>query len=613
MPEPTAEEIRLGESNLRDKHWKRWGPYLSERQWGTVREDYSANGEAWDYLPHHHAHLRAYRWGEDGLGGVSDRRQYICFALALWNGRDPILKERLFGVTGKQGNHAEDVKECYYYLDSTPTHSYMKYLYKYPQAEFPYKALVEANRSRTKQDPEFELWHTGVFDQDRYFDVYVEYAKETAETLLIRIKAINRGPDPAPLHLLPSVWFRNTWSWKPHARRPVLWQGPDLEDARTVELEHDYYGRRRLVCEGSPELLFTENETNRLELYQAPNRSPFAKDAFHQYVVHNDAHAVNPRRQGTKAAALYSAEVAPGESFEIRLRLTDHAPADRFEGHFEDIFRQRIQEADEFYCRRLGACSLSRDAAQVQRQAFAGLLWTKQFYHYDVAAGDGDPEPPPPPHRKSRNADWRHLFAEDILSMPDKWEYPGSRPGTRPSTASPGAGRPQFAKDQLLLFLREWYMHPNGQIPAYEWKFNDVNPPVHAWAARARLQDRKSDCAARPIGIPRRIFPQAAAQLHVVGEPRQGPRRAQRLPGRIPGPRQRRRLRPLQHSARPEAGAVGLDELDGDVLPEYARDRTGARQRESLLLRHRQQVLRALRVHLPRDARFRPVRRGAVG
>ncbi|MBI1356270.1 MAG: glucosidase [Acidobacteria bacterium] len=482
----TAEEIRLEESRLRDKHWKRWGPYLSERQWGTVREDYSTNGEAWDYLPHHHAHLRAYRWGEDGIGGLCDRRQYICFGLALWNGRDPILKERLFGVTGKQGNHGEDVKECYYYIDSTPTHSYMKYLYKYPQTEFPYKALVDANHGRTKDEPEFELWHTGAFDQERYFDVFVEYAKETPEGILIRIQAVNRGPDPAPLHLLPSVWFRNTWSWKPHARRPVMWRGPDLLDGRTIELEHDYYGRRRLLCQGSPEMLFTENETNRLALYQAPNRSPFAKDAFHDYLIHGEAHAVNPRQQGTKAAALYSAEVGPGETFEVRLRLTDHAPEDRFDGHFDEIFQRRVDEADAFYARTLGSCSLSQDAAQVQRQAFAGLLWTKQFYHYDVTAWlDGDPgHPPPPPNRKPRNLDWRHLYTDDVLSVPDKWEYPWFAAWDTAFHCVPFALiDPDFAKEQLLLFLREWYMHPNGQIPAYEWKFNDVNPPVHAWAA----------------------------------------------------------------------------------------------------------------------------------
>ncbi len=486
MPELTAEEIRLDENRDRKKHWKRWGPYLSERQWGTIREDYSADGEAWDYFPHHHSHLRAYRWGEDGLGGISDRHQFICFGLALWNGRDPVLKERLFGLTGKQGNHAEDVKECYFYLDSTPTHSYMKYLYKYPQSEFPYKQLVDENARRTKNDPEFELWHTGVFDADRYFDVFVEYAKQTPETTLIRIRAINRGPESATLHLLPSVWFRNTWSWKARSQRPNLWRGPDLSDARTVEIEHPHYGRRRLAFEGSPKLLFTENETNRVKLYQAPNRSPFAKDGFHDYLIHGDEHAVNPRERGTKAAGLYSAEVGASEVMELRLRLTDHAPSDSFDEHFDRIFNQRIAEADEFYNTRLGECDCSEDARNVQRQAFAGMMWTKQYYGYDVSTWlDGDPgQPAPPKDRKPRNKDWRHLFNADVHSMPDKWEYPWYAAWDSAFHCIPLALiDSEFAKEQLVLFLREWYMHPNGQIPAYEWKFNDVNPPVHAWAA----------------------------------------------------------------------------------------------------------------------------------
>ncbi len=482
----TAEGRRLEESRSREAHWKRWGPYLAERQWGTVREDYSEDGDAWTHFPHEHAHLRAYRWGEDGLAGISDRRQFFCFAVALWNGRDPILKERLFGLTGHQGNHAEDVKEVYHYLDSTPTHSYMKCLYKYPQAEFPYRRLVEENQRRGKLDPEFELWHAGAFDEDRYFDVYVEYAKEAAERIAIRITAVNRGPEPAPLHVLPMLWFRNTWSWTHTAHKPHLWLGPDLNDARTIEAEHYYYGRRRLLCGGRPELLFTENETNRLELYRAPNRSPFVKSGFHDYIIRGDARAVNPRHQGTKAGALYFQTIPAGGSQTIELGLSDHAPSDCFP-KCAALFDLRKREADEFYDRRASAAALSEDARNVQRQAYAGLLWSKQFYHYDVATWlEGDPaQPTPPAARKTlRNDDWRHLFNEDILSMPDKWEYPWYAAWDSAFHCLPLATvDPDFAKEQLVLFLREWYMHPNGQIPAYEWKFSDVNPPVHAWAA----------------------------------------------------------------------------------------------------------------------------------
>ncbi len=479
----TAEHSRLAESRARQTHWKRWGPYLSERQWGTVREDYSADGEAWNYFPFEHSHLRAYRWGEDGIAGISDRRQFICFSVALWNGRDPILKERLFGLGGKEGNHGEDVKECYFYLDSTPTHSYMRYLYKYPQAEFPYERLRREARRRNKNHPELELWQTGVFDGGRYFDVFVECAKQTHETLLVRIRAVNRGPEPAELHLLPTVWFRNTWAWNADAARPRLRRvESDLAGAEAVELEHEYYGRRRLYYEAAPQLLFTENETNRRKLYSAPNRALYVKDAFHDYVIRGDRAAVNPERRGTKAAALYRRTLEPGEALEVRLRLTDEEPI----GDLEQIFRDRKREADEFYEHLLGRCSHSSDGAGVQRQAFAGLMWSKQFYHYDVARWiDGDPgQPKPPPNRaKDRNVDWRHLYNDDIISMPDKWEYPWYAAWDLAFHCLPLAlADPDFAKDQLVLLLREWYMHPNGQIPAYEWKFSDVNPPVHAWA-----------------------------------------------------------------------------------------------------------------------------------
>ena len=483
----TAEQQRLEESRSRTVHWKRWGPYLSERQWGTVREDYSRSGDAWTYFPHEHAHRRAYRWGEDGLGGICDRRQYICFALALWNHRDPILKERLFGLTGRQGNHAEDVKELYYYLDSTPTHSYMRYLYKYPQREFPYRKLVEESARRGKQDPEYELWHTDAFDDDRYFDIAIDYAKRGPENTAIRITAHNRGSEAAPLFLLPTVWFRNTWSWRTGAHRPELWAGPDLDDAKTVEIEHPYYDRRRLLCQGDPELLFTENETNRLALYGAPNRTPFVKDAFHRYVLQDDRDAVNPRERGTKASALYRLEIPAGGSVTVKLRLTDHAPPDSFDGDFDSLFEKRRREADEFYALRLPEQGLSEDARNVQRQAFAGMLWSKQFYHYDVNLWlDGDPKEPRPPKERlgGRNSEWRHLYNDDVISMPDKWEYPWYAAWDLAFHMIPLATiDPDFAKEQLILFLREWYMHPNGQIPAYEWKLSDVNPPVHAWAA----------------------------------------------------------------------------------------------------------------------------------
>jgi hypothetical protein len=492
MPKPkpaqlTAEEVRLEESRQRQVHWKRWGPYLAERQWGTVREDYSPYGNAWDYFPHDHARSRAYRWGEDGLGGICDRHGEVCFALALWNGRDPILKERLFGLTGSEGNHGEDVKEYYFYLDSTPTHSYTKFLYKYPQAEFPYARLVEENRRRGKRDLEFELMDTGVFDADRYFDVCVEYAKASSEDILIRITAHNRGPEAAELRLLPTLWFRNTWSWNGTAERPRVSKGKSVKGAAVLEADHKQYGRRRLVCEGGPELLFTENETNRERLYGAPNASPYVKDGINDYVVHGKTDAVNPAQTGTKASAHYRLTIPAGGSVTLRLRFTDQAPNDKMLGpEFDQVFAERLAEADEFYAKRIGRCT-SPDAIQVQRQAFAGMLWSKQFFHYDVRRWlEGDPTQPAPPEgrRHGRNRDWAHLYNADVISMPDKWEYPWYAAWDLAFHCIPLAQvDPDFAKEQLVLLLREWYMHPNGQLPAYEWAFGDVNPPVHAWAA----------------------------------------------------------------------------------------------------------------------------------
>ena len=485
-PHLTIEEERLEESKKRTVHWKRWGPYLSERQWGTVREDYSPNGEAWEDFPHDQARSRAYRWGEDGIGGICDRHQQICFALALWNGKDPILKERLFGLTGNEGNHGEDVKEYYFYLDSTPTHSYMKFLYKYPQHPFPYAQLIEENRKRGKHDWEYELMDTGVFDDNRYFDVFLEYAKATHEDILIRITAHNRGPDFAELHVLPTIWFRNTWSWTPHAPRPTLNRDEDLGDAQAIHLDHEQYGSRWLLCEGTPDMLFTENDTNTQRLYGVPNAGPYVKDGINDYIVTGAQGAVNPAQVGTKAAVHYHPLIAPGQSITYRLRLTNLPPTEGQLGEeFETIFPARQQEADDFFAKRLGTCH-SADAQNVQRQAFAGMLWSKQFYHFDVRTWlAGDPTGPPPPagRKNGRNTDWKHLYNEDIISMPDKWEYPWFAAWDLAFHCVPLAlVDPDFAKDQLRLLVREWYMHPNGQIPAYEWAFGDVNPPVHAWA-----------------------------------------------------------------------------------------------------------------------------------
>ena len=484
----TEEAKRLAEAEARTAHWRRWGPYLSERQWGTVREDYSPHGTAWDYFPHDHARSRAYRWGEDGLLGICDNHQRLCFALALWNERDPILKERLFGLTGSQGNHGEDVKESYFYLDSTPTHSYMKALYKYPQAEFPYARLVEENARRSRRDLEFELLDTGAFEGDRYFDIFAEYAKADVDDILIRLTVTNRGPDPAALHLLPTLWCRNTWAWDRGALRPRLSAGRGTDGTALVRVEHPGLGGAyHLFLEGSPDLLFTENDTNFQRLYGTFNAQPFVKDAFHEYVVHGRKEAVNPAQEGTKAAAHYRLQVPPGESVVLRLRLRDGDGAAKPLGQaFDRAFTRRQRDADEFYATVIPA-SLGDDARNVMRQALAGMLWSKQWYHYDLRRWlQGDPtQPPPAPERKhGRNREWTHLYNEDVISMPDKWEYPWYAAWDLAFHAVALAlVDPDFAKQQLLLMTREWYLHPNGQIPAYEWAFGDVNPPVHAWAA----------------------------------------------------------------------------------------------------------------------------------
>ncbi len=489
----TAEQIRLDEAREKQIPWKKWGPYLSERQWGTVREDYSEGGDAWNYFSHDQARSRAYRWGEDGLAGISDDKQRLCFAVALWNGKDPILKERLFGLTNSESNHGEDVKEYYFYLDSTPTHSYMKYLYKYPQAAFPYADLLDTSRQRSRQEFEYELVDTGVFNEDRYFDVFVEYAKETPEDILIQVTVHNRGPEPTELHVLPTLWFRNQWSWFAVQERPSLAQSDSAAGQSVVTVIHPKLGQRYLYCEGDVPLLFTENETNTQCIFGVPNRTPYVKDSINDYVVGGQTAAVNPEKTGTKVAAHYRLMVDPGQCEVLRLRLSDIAPTalaesngkDPLGRHFDEVLKIRREEADEFYA-SITPPSLSADQANVMRQALAGMLWSKQFYHYDVdkwlEERGSDPFKPTRKHAP-RNDHWHHMYNGDVISMPDKWEYPWYAAWDLAfHVLALTLVDPDFGKQQLKLMLRERYMHPNGQIPAYEWNFGDVNPPVHAWS-----------------------------------------------------------------------------------------------------------------------------------
>ena len=485
-----TEKERLEEARQNEKHWKKWGPYLSERQWGTVREDYSENGDAWNFFTHDHARSRAYRWGEDGLAGISDDQQHLCFALALWNGKDPILKERLFGLTNSEGNHGEDVKEYYFYLDSTPTHSYMKYLYKYPQAAFPYADLVETNRRRSRNEMEYELLDTGVFKDDRYFDVFVEYAKDGPDDILVQITAVNRGPEQAELHLLPTLWFRNDWAfWIAPANRaaekPSLKQIKAAAGARAIEAQHATLGTYYLYCDGEVPLLFCENSTNNDRLFPGqPNAFPYAKDGINDAVVQGRQTAVNPAHEGTKASAHYRQMVGPGQSMTVRLRLTNQPLAAPFGPWIDETFAARLKEADEFY-RSVTPPSVSPDAANVMRQALAGMLWSKQFFFFD---GDSWLEehhsnPLHSGYRSSRNSEWFHMINKDIISMPDKWEYPWYAAWDLAFHTLPlSIVDPDFAKQQMHLMLHGLYLHPNGQIPAYEWNFSDVNPPVHAFA-----------------------------------------------------------------------------------------------------------------------------------
>ncbi len=511
----TREGVRLVMNQQKKGNWNRWGPYVAERAWGTVREDYSADGDAWGFFPHDHARSRAYRWNEDGLAGICDRHQYMCFALALWNGKDPILKERLFGLTGPEGNHGEDVKEYYFYLDNIPSHSYMKYLYKYPQSEYPYDDLIQENARRTRLEMEYELVDTGIFNESRYYDVEIEYGKVSAEDLLIQISISNRGPDAAAIDVLPTLWFRNTWSWGRDNRRPTIklsGEGANDSTHRRLLATHWQLGDYLLYCHGCDELLFTENETNTERIFKQKSASPYVKDAFHAYVIEGKQDAVNPQSIGTKAAARYHRTVAAGETIQIRLRLAavidQHILEDPF-ADFEASLKQRKEEADEFYNAVLTP-SMGDEARMIARQAFAGMLWSKQYYHYVVTDWlHGDPSEPTPPAERleGRNHDWLHLFTRDVLSMPDKWEFPWFASWDMGFHCITLAHiDPQFAKDQLILLMREWYMHPNGQVPAYEWDFGSVNPPVMMFAARAVFDTELKNTGVADYDFIERVF-----------------------------------------------------------------------------------------------------------
>ena len=562
-----TEQKRLNEAREAHIPWKKWGPYLSERQWGTVREDYSHDGNAWDYFTHDQARSRAYRWGEDGLAGLSDDKQRLCFALALWNEQDPILKERLFGLTNSEGNHGEDVKEYYFYIDSTPTHSYMKYLYKYPQRAYPYADLIETNRQRSREEFEYELLDTGIFNDDRYFDVFVEYAKEGPEDILIRITVHNRGPEAARLRVLPTLWFRNTWSWGEDDPKPSLREvGPGV-----IHVSHQELGEYRLHCDGRPELLFTENESNATRLWGQPNATPYVKDAFHAYIVSGHRDAVNPAKTGTKAAAHYVLDVPGGGSGTIRLRLVRDTVTDPF-GGFDAGIAQRLADADEFY-ERITPESLGEDQRRVHRQALAGMLWSKQYYYFDLEhwLREHGSHPLLESSRGGvRNTEWIHMLNSDVISMPDKWEYPWYAAWDLAfHTIALSMVDFDFAKEQLLLMLRNLYFHPSGQIPAYEWNFSDVNPPVHAWATLYLYK------VERTLGRSDLRFLERSFQGLMLNfnwwVNRKDPAGRNVFAGGFLGSRQHRPLR--SQRAAPDrgiAGTGGRHGLDGVLLPEHA-------------------------------------------
>ena len=569
-PVDVTEQKRLNDAREAHIPWKKWGPYLSERQWGTVREDYSDNGNAWDYFTHDQARSRAYRWGEDGLAGLCDDQQQLCFALALWNERDPILKERLFGLTNSEANHGEDVKEYYFYIDSTPTHSYMKYLYKYPQQEYPYRDLIDTNRARTRHEFEYELLDTGIFDQDRYFDVFVEYAKDGPEDILVRITVHNRGAEAARLRVLPTLWFRNTWSWDAGQAKPSLREAAP----GVIQAAHQQLGDYWLHCDGANELLFTENESNAGRLWGQPNPSPYVKDAFHEFVVSGRGEAVNPAKTGTKAAAHYVLDVPAGGSQVVRLRLSAARANNAFRG-FDEI----VEEPH----RRCGRVLRSDYAGLAERRRTARAPPGAGGHALDqavlllrsgsLAAASTSAHPLlESPRPGMRNTEWFHMLNADVISMPDKWEYPWYAAWDLAfHTVALALVDFDFAKEQLLLMLRSLYAHPNGQIPAYEWNFGDVNPPVHAWATLYLLQDGAHARPRRPP-FPGAVVPGVDAQFQLVGQP-EGSRGAQRVRRRVSGSRQHRRLRPQRAAAnRRIAGAGGRHGLDGVLLPVHARD-----------------------------------------
>ena len=597
-----TEQKRLNDAREAQIPWKKWGPYLSERQWGTVREDYSDDGNAWDYFTHDQARSRAYRWGEDGLGGLSDDKQRLCFALALWNERDPILKERLFGLTNSEANHGEDVKEYYFYLDSTPTHSYMKYLYKYPQREYPYRDLIETNRRRSREEFEYELLDTGAFDADRYFDVVVEYAKDGPEDILVRITVHNRGAEAARLRVLPTLWFRNTWSWGEDQPKPSLRE----VGAGAIQATHPELGEYWLHCEGAAELLFTENESNASRLWGQPNASPYVKDAFHAYIISGRGEAVNPGKVGTKAAAHYVLDVPGGGSKTVRLRLAAARVDDAF-GGFEKIFKSRIADADEFYD-RISASSLNEDERRVHRQALAGMLWSKQYYYFDVDRWLQEHQSHPlmdSAGRRVRNTEWFHMLNADVISMPDKWEYPWYAAWDLAfHTISLSLVDFDFAKEQLLLMLRGLYAHPNGQIPAYEWNFSDVNPPVHAWAT-LYLYKMERTLGRADLRFLERSF-QGLMLNFSWWVNRKDPAGRNVFAGGFLGSRQHRRIRPERAAPHGRlSGAGGRDGLDGVLLPEHAGDSPHSRRIRPDVRRGRLQVRRAFPVDLLRDGPHR--------
>ena len=506
----SAEKKRLSENDRHAIFWKKWGPYLSERQWGTVREDYSEDGDAWGYFPFEHARSRAYRWGEDGLGGISDIHQDLCFSLALWNGKDPILKERLFGLNSREGNHGEDVKELYYYLDNTPTHSYMKFLYKYPQEEFPYRQLKEINRSRSRREAEYEILDTGIFDSNRYFDVLIEYAKAAPDDILVRISISNRGDEPADLIVLPTLWFRNTWAFGKGRSKPHIKISSERGRMTVVEASHERLGTYYFASEASDAHFFTENETNRERLFDEPNASLFVKDAFHDAIISGNDQPFREKGSGTKYAPVFRCRMAPGDTRILPLKLSAEMPGrGAFGRAFDAVFEKRAAEADEFYQEFVPEEPVS-DVIQVQRQAYAGLLWNKQYYNYEIEtwlAGDRGQPAPPQTRKQGRNHTWPYLFNRDVISMPDKWEYPWYASWDIAFHCVPFARiDPDFAKKLLVLFLREWYMHPNGQLPAYEWNLNDVNPPVHAWAALKVYNLEKKLDGKKDILFLKRVF-----------------------------------------------------------------------------------------------------------